>query len=206
MDALDLRINLKDMNSSSSLAPEVQEIFSLYEVYGSEVYGEDVTQLEHAVQSAQLAESEGFDEEVILAALFHDIGHICTHQQGEAAKQMGAYGIMSHDKIGGAYLRNKGFPERLASLVENHVKAKRYLTFKYPVYLGKLSNASKQTLKYQGGPMTATEAQDFEQDELFRVSLRMRHWDEEAKETDMPKPDLSRYQQMCQQYWEANNF
>jgi 2-amino-1-hydroxyethylphosphonate dioxygenase (glycine-forming) len=193
------------MNSNSTLAPEVQEIFSLYEMHGNDIYGKDVTQLEHAVQSAQLAKNEGFEDEVILAALFHDIGHICTYQQGEVAQQMGEYGTMSHDKIGGAYLRNKGFPERLASLVENHVKAKRYLTFKDPVYYDKLSEASKQTLKYQGGPMTAAEAQNFEQDELFHVKLRMRHWDEEAKETDMPTPDLGRYQQMCQQYWEIRN-
>lgn len=193
------------MNSNSTLAPQVQEIFSLYEMHGHDIYGEDVTQLEHAVQSAQLAEKEGFEDEVILAALFHDIGHICTHQQGEASEQMGAYGTMSHDKVGGAYLRDKGFPERLASLVENHVKAKRYLTFKDPVYYAKLSEASKQTLKYQGGPMNAAEAQDFEQDELFHVSLRMRHWDEEAKETNMPTPNLSSYQQMCQRYWEAKD-
>lgn len=185
--------------------PQVQEIFALYEKFGHEVYGEDVTQLEHAVQSAQLAEQEGYDDEVILAALFHDIGHICTYDDSTAARQMGNYGTMSHDKIGGAYLRDRGFPERLAHLVENHVQAKRYLTFKEPGYFDKLSEASKQTLEYQGGPMLAEEAKAFEQDPLFHLSLRMRHWDEEAKEHDMPKPDLQRYKEMCRQYWIAKN-
>ena len=66
---------------------------------------------------------------------------------------MGGYGIKSHEKIGGDFLRDLGFPERIAKLVENHVQAKRYLTFKYPEYFEKLSKASLQTLSYQGGPM-----------------------------------------------------
>lgn len=193
------------MQSVPSLASEVQEIFTLYKKYGHEVYGEDVTQLEHAVQSAQLAEREGYDNEVILAALFHDIGHICAIQNDKSGVKMGKYGTMSHDKIGGAYLREKGFPERMACLVENHVQAKRYLTFKEPAYYEKLSEASKKTLEYQGGPMDAEEAQAFESDPLFQVSLRMRHWDEEAKENDMPEPDLQHYMQMCQQYWISKN-
>jgi phosphonate degradation associated HDIG domain protein len=193
------------MKPNHSLSPQVQEIFSLYEKYGHEAYGEDVTQLEHAVQSAQLAEKEGYEDEVILAALFHDIGHICTYKEEESTEQMGKYGNMSHDKIGGDYLRERGFPARLAQLVENHVQAKRYLTFKEPGYYEKLSEASKQTLEFQGGPMRSEEAEAFEQDPLFHLSLRMRYWDEEAKENDLPEPDLQRYKKMCQQYWISKN-
>jgi phosphonate degradation associated HDIG domain protein len=192
------------MDQPIPLSPPVQEVFALYDQYGHEEYGEAITQLQHAVQSAQLARKEGYEDEVILAALFHDIGHICSMDQGNA-EQMGSYGMMSHDKIGGNFLRNKGFSERMAQLVENHVQAKRYLTFKEPDYYHKLSEASKQTLQYQGGRMNAEEAAAFEQNPLFQLSLRMRHWDEEAKEKDMPTPDLRPYQSMCQQYWEGRN-
>lgn len=168
----------------------VNEIFSLYEKFGNEDYiGEPVSQIEHMSQSAQLAIKEGFSDDVILAAFFHDIGHICVMKN--AANNMGGYGVKSHEKIGADFLREKGFPENVAKLVENHVQAKRYLTFKHPEYFNNLSEASKQTLVYQGGVMTPEEADRFEHDPLFEASIRMRHWDELAKETQVPIIDLS---------------
>jgi 2-amino-1-hydroxyethylphosphonate dioxygenase (glycine-forming) len=139
-------------------------------------------------QAAQLAMQEGFDDEVILAAFFHDIGHICVMQN--EASSMGGYGVKSHEKVGADFLRLKGFPERVAKLVENHVQAKRYLTFKYPEYFLSLSDASKKTLEFQGGVMEAVEAEAFEKDLLFETSIRMRKWDELAKEVDVALVDL----------------
>jgi 2-amino-1-hydroxyethylphosphonate dioxygenase (glycine-forming) len=168
----------------------VDEIFSLYARFGNEDYiGEPVSQIEHMSQSAQLAMKEGFDDEVILAAFFHDIGHICVSRN--SANNMGGYGVKSHEKIGADFLREKGFPETVAKLVENHVQAKRYLTFKHPEYYNNLSEASKKTLVYQGGVMTEAEAERFENDPLFEASIRMRYWDELAKETEVPIVDLS---------------
>lgn len=173
------------MNTAATL----DEVFGLYEKYGNADYiGEPVSQLEHMSQAAQLAIEEGYDDEVILAAFFHDIGHICVMVREE--NNMRGYGVKSHEKIGGDYLREKGFPERVAKLVENHVQAKRYLTFKYPDYYEQLSEASKKTLEYQGGVMQAEEADAFEKDPLFQTSIRMRHWDEMAKEMHMPVIDL----------------
>jgi 2-amino-1-hydroxyethylphosphonate dioxygenase (glycine-forming) len=168
----------------------VDEIFSLYDKFGNEDYiGEPVSQIEHMSQSAQLAMREGFDDEVILAAFFHDIGHICVMKN--TSNNMGGYGVKSHERIGADFLREKGFPEKVAKLVENHVQAKRYLTFKHPEYYNNLSEASKQTLVYQGGVMTASEAERFEHDPLFEASIRMRHWDELAKEIKVPVIDLN---------------
>jgi predicted HD phosphohydrolase len=78
----------------------------------------------------------------------------------------------------------------MARLVEYHVQAKRYLTLKEPGYYERLSEASRRTLEYQGGVMTAVEAEAFEQDPLCEVSLRMRQWDELAKEMAVPVVDL----------------
>lgn len=173
------------------------QIFDLYNRYGHESYGESVTQLEHMVQSAQLAEQQGYDDEVILAAFFHDIGHFLEH---EPAERMGELGAQQHDRLGGSYLRQHGFSERMAQLVESHVAAKRYLTFRNPNYYETLSEASKQTLKFQGGPMTAGEAHKFEQDELFDLMVKMRHWDDEAKIPNRPVDGLDHYRKMCLDY------
>ena len=165
----------------------VAEVFALYEQHGAADYiGEPVSQIEHMSQAAQLAMAEGFDDEVVLAAFFHDIGHICGH----GGENMGGYGVVSHERLGADYLRRAGFSERLAKLVEYHVQAKRYLTFSQPDYYHRLSEASRRTLGYQGGVMTAEEALAFEQDPLCAVSLRLRHWDEQAKEMHVPVLDL----------------
>ena len=171
------------------MSPEqaIAEVFGLYERHGAADYiGEPVSQIEHMSQAAQLAMLEGFDDEVVLAAFFHDIGHLC----GQGGADMGGYGVVSHERLGADYLRRAGFSERLARLVEYHVQAKRYLTFNQPDYYARLSAASRHTLGYQGGMMTAEEAQAFEQDPLCAVSLRMRHWDEQAKQMHVPLLDL----------------
>lgn len=168
----------------------LEEIFSLYEKFGAQDYiGEPVSQLEHMSQSAQLAIREGQDDEIILAAFFHDIGHLCVSDS--ASESMGGYGVKQHEKIGADYLRSKGFSERVAKLVENHVQAKRYLTFKYPDYYQGLSKASKQTLTFQGGIMGVEEAKAFEKDPLFEASIMLRRWDELAKEVNVACIDLS---------------
>ncbi|EIK98508.1 hypothetical protein PMM47T1_00670 [Pseudomonas sp. M47T1] len=172
----------------SSAEQRVDEVFGLYRRHGhSDYIGEPVSQVEHMSQAAQQAMAEGFDDEVVLAAFFHDIGHICADE----AASMGGYGAVSHERLGADYLRRQGFSERLARLVEYHVQAKRYLTLRQPGYYQRLSEASRRTLEYQGGVMSAAQADAFERDPLCQVSLRMRHWDEEAKQVDVPLVDLA---------------
>ena len=172
------------------------EIFSLYEKYGNADYiGEPVSQLEHMCQAAQLAEAGGYDEEVILAAFFHDIGHLCEHIID--TKPMDGYGVVNHEIIAGNYLREKGFSEKMARLVESHVQAKRYLTFKYPDYFSKLSDASKMTLAKQGGVMDELEADNFETDHLHLLYVKLREWDDKAKLEHQPLPSLDSYKEMA---------
>src|SRR5215470_8086167 len=116
------------------------EIMAYYEDHGGEEYaGEKVTQLEHMVQAAQLAEEQGYDEEVILAAFLHDIGHICESADGD--NEMDGFGIKDHEEVGAEFLQGHGFSKRIIRLVESHVQAKRYLTFKSPEYYDELSDA-----------------------------------------------------------------
>jgi phosphonate degradation associated HDIG domain protein len=174
----------------------VNEVFSLYEKYGDEDYiGEPVSQLEHMSQAAALAEDEGYDDEVILAAFFHDIGHLCAGE-GEA-ESMDGMGNVDHEKLGADYLLERGFSERLANLVQGHVLAKRYLTYKYPEYYNKLSDASKATLEFQGSRMSKEEADEFELDPDADLIIRLRYWDDIAKETDVPVDNIAHLKELA---------
>src|SRR5580765_7120447 len=125
------------------------EIMQYYEHHGGEEYaGEKVSQLEHMVQAAQLAESGGYDEEVILAAFLHDIGHIAEEATGD--NEMDEYGIKDHEALGAQYLSEHGFSSKISKLVASHVLAKRYLTRSDPDYFNQLSEASRKTLDFQG--------------------------------------------------------
>jgi 2-amino-1-hydroxyethylphosphonate dioxygenase (glycine-forming) len=83
-------------------------------------FGEDVTQRQHAEQTYQLAKDDGADVEIRIAAFLHDIGHMISPISAE-------FGNINHDKIGADWLRKMGFSERVASISEEHVNAKRYL-------------------------------------------------------------------------------
>jgi phosphonate degradation associated HDIG domain protein len=174
------------------------KIIRLYEKYGSADYiGEPVSQIEHMCQCAQLAEAAGADDEVILAAFFHDIGHLCEFAFPERKlAHMDDVGVVDHEKLGAAYLLSKGFSEKIAKLVQSHVAAKRYLTYRYPDYYDQLSDSSKKTLEFQGGVMTAAEAIAFESDELSDLYIAIRRWDDMAKQTAQPLPDLEHYKKM----------
>jgi phosphonate degradation associated HDIG domain protein len=172
----------------------VEKVFELYEKHGNEDYiGEPVSQLEHMSQAALLAEEEGYEDEVILAAFFHDIGHLCADE----AESMGGMGNVDHEKLGSDYLKSLGFSDRLATLVECHVIAKRYLTYKFPEYYDRLSEASKTTLGFQGGPMNAEEAAAFEANPDMDLYIRMRYWDDKAKEMNRPVDNIDRLKEMA---------
>ena len=186
------------MNAQNAQA-NVDEVFSLYEKFGQADYiGEPVSQIEHMCQAAQLAEEEGFDEEVVLAAFFHDIGHLYEHVSAVAS--MDGYGVEDHEELGYSYLKAKGFSEKIARLVKSHVPAKRYLTYRFPEYYNNLSDASKITLTKQGGVMSREEAKGFEADPLFDLFIKIRKWDDLAKNEGVPVPSLQRYRDIAYQH------
>lgn len=174
----------------------VNEIFDLYEKFGQADYiGEPVSQVEHMGQAARLAEAEGYDDEVILAAFFHDIGHLCEFIM--PTEQMDGAGVADHEKIGADFLAARGFSERICRLVQSHVSAKRYLTYKYPEYRKKLSLASMITLQHQGGLMTEMESVEFEKDPLHPLYIKLREWDDKAKEVSESSAYVEYYRQMA---------
>jgi phosphonate degradation associated HDIG domain protein len=184
------------MISKSSYALQTaEEIIHLLKQHGDQEYaGEKVSQLQHMYQAGMHAISHTTDEELILAAFLHDLGHIC--ESARLIPQMGHFGTMDHEQIGAAFLKQKGFSPAVVQLVGSHVAAKRYLTYSDPSYYEQLSEASKETLVYQGGPMSAAEAEEFESDPLFEEMLRLRIWDEASKDEHMEVGDLGIFQSM----------
>jgi phosphonate degradation associated HDIG domain protein len=175
----------------------IDDIFSLYTLHGDEDYiGEPVSQLEHMLQAGELARLSAADEEEIMAAFFHDIGHLLEAEG--VTVSMDRFGVASHERIGADYIRSKGFSEKMAVLVGSHVEAKRYLTFRRPGYYEKLSPASRHTLELQGGKMSEQEAAEFEKDSLFECKVRMRLWDDAAKEKVRTNAELSYFRVLAE--------
>jgi phosphonate degradation associated HDIG domain protein len=166
---------------------------------GEQYFGEAVSKLEHAEQCAWQAREAGADEELVLAALLHDIGHLI---ESELAQRDQRVGVINHDDLGAAWLLERGFSRRFARLVGGHVDAKRYLTSTNPAYLERLSPASQETLRLQGGPMNAEEAGTFSIDPYLRDMLRLRTWDEMAKDPAWRGPGIETYREALTRYLE----
>ncbi|KAK9711991.1 hypothetical protein K7432_007440 [Basidiobolus ranarum] len=189
----------------------VQVINSIFQCLqdGSErgYIGESISQLDHALQAAASAHQSGADEETILAALLHDIGQFVSSPESKAmlveaadladGKEPFSVGVHGHERIGAEYLSHLGFSEKVTALVEAHVPVKRYLTGKYPEYYDTLSEASKLSLKYQGGPYTYEEIAEFEKLPYYNEKIAIRKWDDGAKVVDLKVPGLEYYRQMA---------
>jgi phosphonate degradation associated HDIG domain protein len=152
---------------------------------GQKQYGlHDVTQLQHALQSAWLAEQDGADPPLIAAALLHDIGHM-THTLGENPAAAGVDD--RHEEAGHAFL-TRWFGPEVTEPVRLHVAAKRYLCAIEPDYFSRLSPDSVLSLKLQGGPMTAEEVAAFRALPQADAAVRLRRYDEAAKVKDLQTP------------------
>jgi 2-amino-1-hydroxyethylphosphonate dioxygenase (glycine-forming) len=163
--------------------------------------GEPVSQLEHALQCAALARGAKAAPEEVLAALFHDIGHLIAPP---GSRQMDGLGICEHEHLGAKWLSDLGFKKSVCALVASHVDAKRYLAHRKTGYYAALSEASRGTLRFQGGPMSESEAQSFEADPQFAAKVRLRMWDEAAKLADHEVPGLESYESLIREHMESH--
>ena len=174
---------------SSAIDQALSQLENLFRLAAKADYvGEPLSQAQHALQAANLAGRSG-DEELMIAALLHDIGHLCFPN----APAMGEVGILHHENLGADYLHSLGFSSRVVQLVGQHVAAKRYLVSTNPDYANKLSPASRATLEYQGGSMSVSETRRFSQLPDANNILRLRAWDEAAKEPNLEVPEFETY-------------
>lgn len=163
----------------------VEEIEALFARHGGESYGEGVTMLQHALQTAALAQAEGADDSLVVAALLHDVGHFLQPTDD-------SFGYHKHDRSGGDWLARR-FGPAVSGPVRLHVAAKRYLCATEADYSGRLSAASVHSLGKQGGPMSAAEATTFAALPHAEAAVRLRRWDDGGKLDGLSVPDLTYY-------------
>ncbi|KAJ5775004.1 uncharacterized protein N7511_000015 [Penicillium nucicola] len=162
-------------------------IVGALEKYGQGDYiGESISQLEHCLQAAHQAQKAGARDELVIAALLHDIGQIVPLETTKEARMnlrgsQENVGRVGHEAIGAAYLRSLGFGETVCRLVNSHVAAKRYLTAVNHAYYDSLSSASQKSLAFQGGPFEGLDLKEFEEDPLRDEMVSLRLWDDAAK-------------------------
>ena len=166
------------------------DIEKLYAEHGHVEYsGEGVSQLEHALQTAQLAEKEGASDELVAAALLHDLGHL-LNLQGETPTLRGIDD--QHQYFSIPFLRPL-FPPAVIEPIRLHVDAKRALCDIEPEYYEGLSQDSKRSLTHQGGIFTRDECAAFMAKPFAREALRLRRWDDCAKVVGATTPPLAHY-------------
>ncbi len=145
--------------------------------------GEAVSELEHALQCAELARDAGADEDLQLACLLHDVGRYAVDPSlvldNTEPMRAGPHARGHHEV--GAELIAPWVSERVAWCVRMHADAKRYLCTTEPGYVGRLSSASRHTLRLQGGVMTAAEVARLAVHPWLRDAVALRRWDDGAK-------------------------
>jgi [1-hydroxy-2-(trimethylamino)ethyl]phosphonate dioxygenase len=178
------------MTSDARSEALIRDIAELFARRGREMYsGEPVTQTEHALQTALQAEQSGANAALITAALLHDVGHLLHDLDEDCAEE----GIDDkHEALGAEWL-TQHFGFEVVEPVRLHVAAKRYLCAVDEQYLARLSDASRLSLRLQGGPFTTTQARKFEEHPCFAAAIKLRRWDEQAKIPQLPTPPLARY-------------
>ncbi len=166
------------------------EIEALYFARGGRLYaGEAVTQLEHALQSAQLAAEAGASNELITACLLHDLGHL-SNDEGETPTLRG---VDDRHQYHGVKELKRLFGPAVLSPIALHVDAKRYLCAAEAGYWPGLSVDSKRSLELQGGTYNVAEAAQFIAQPHAQEAVELRRWDDLAKVPGRPTPDLAHF-------------
>ncbi|MBO6947130.1 MAG: HD domain-containing protein [Rhodospirillales bacterium] len=184
----------------------VDTIFEALETSGQVQYGtEPITELEHALQIADIADEMSGDEEMILAALLHDIGRVAVRQDEISdtlvPDHMGKTkdGSKGHDAAG-AELLSDYFSDRILAGIRMHVAAKRYLCTVEPKYRDKISGGSETTLRMQGGLMSDEELEKFRATPFSEDAVQIRRWDDMAKIPGKPTRPLEHWRDMMSRH------
>ena len=173
----------------------VDFIIDLFLKKGGDLYGgEAVTQLEHGLQAAHFAKQASSSDELVTAALLHDIGHL-LHDLPDNATEQGIDDV--HEEIGAQFLTTY-FKTEVVEAVKLHVTAKRYLCLVEPGYYDTLSPTSKASLLLQGGIMNGAEKLAFEQYPYFKEAVALRKWDDQAKIPNFKVEEIKTYRSVLE--------
>ncbi len=175
----------------------VEHLFAWLEREGQTKYDSSVTQLEHALQTANLAVIENAHEFEVVAALLHDVGHLLMNENSAESDFLAS--DLMHESVGAEWLQ-KFFPDQLVTAVRYHVPAKRYLCAIDETYYKGLSAASTASLRVQGGPMTEEECSIFENLKGWQSAVALRKRDDRAKMSGKDVPSINAYRDLVIKY------
>jgi [1-hydroxy-2-(trimethylamino)ethyl]phosphonate dioxygenase len=169
----------------------IDQIISNYTNNKSLYIGEKVTMSEHMIQTAMLAEKNNCSSNLVCSSLLHDYGHFILENPDDLiTKDKDG----RHEDVGYSFLE-KYFIKDVLGPIKYHVKAKKYLA-KEKKYYELLSEASKISLKLQGGIMSNEEAEKFERNKFFENSIKLRKFDEIAKKSGLKIKSINEYKNL----------
>ena len=169
----------------------IDQITSNFLINKSLYLGEKVTMSEHMIQTAMIAEEKNSSSDLICSSLLHDYGHFILENPNDLVKKNKDG---KHEDIGYEFLK-KYFSKNVLGPIKYHVKAKRYLS-RERKYYSLLSQASKISLKMQGGVMSNEECKKFETNQFFKSSIKLRKFDEMAKKSGLKIKSISEYKNL----------
>jgi len=174
----------------------VHDIMNVFRQRGHCQYGEDVTELQHALQCAEFACQFGESNGIILSCLLHDLGHM-LHDLGE---DIAGHGVDArHEDLGAELLRDI-FPPEIVAPIRLYVAAKRYMCWRDATYADGLSPSSLFSLKLQGGQMSDIEAAEFESEPCYKTAIQVRRYDDMAKVHDMQTAEFESYRELMERF------
>jgi predicted HD phosphohydrolase len=180
-------------------ARDVDEVLDLFEAHGRDHYDERVSQLDHALQCAALARSEGAPDDLVAAALLHDVGHLLHLRSGGTGP---VPEDLHHESVGARWLGGL-FGAGVTGPIALHVRAKRYLAAVEPGLTDRLSDGSRASLVRQGGPLTPDEVTGFEALPGHVEAVRLRRWDDAGKVEGLAVGSLADHEPMLRSIADA---
>ena len=182
--------SLAQQLQNASPDEKVTAIFAYMEEKGASNYDDQVTQLEHALQTAALAKAAGGTSAQVTSALLHDLGHLLVSEHNAESDFLAD--DLEHEGVGAKYLE-PFFPPEVTVPIGLHVPSKRYLCTVDANYYDALSTASKQSFEVQGGKMTDAERAEFEKTPHLEFAVQLRRWDDGGKVGGRKVPGLEAY-------------
>ena len=177
-------------------ASSTKDVIALYDHWGSNNYDEELSQHDHALQTAALAAHAHAPAPLVVAALLHDVGHLLELASG-AGEEQGSLDL-THEARGARYLAAL-FPSSVTGPIALHVRAKRYRCAVDPEYRRALSAGSMRSLELQGGPMSESEVLAFSNHPGFEDAVRLRAWDDKGKVDGLAVAPFEEYLDLLEQ-------
>ena len=169
------------------------DLVARFRRHGQRREGERLSLLEHALQCAALARRARSDDEVVIAALLHDVGRLLGEGTMPTDDTWGR-----HHGTAGAALVRPFVSARIAWLIEHHVVAKRYLCTVDARYAADLSARSPATPAVAVPRLSLDEQVALETHPWFANAVALRRWDDGARVPGAPSPPLEDYRPLLE--------